>query len=698
MAFLNPAALWGLLALSVPIIVHFFNLQRPRQVLFSNVAFVKEVKRTVVRRVNFQRWLLLLLRLLALAAIVFVFANPVKVESGKQLLQGSRSVAIIVDNSESMRSSNERGEYFRQAISLSRNLVKAYGQEDEFLVTGSSNLSLQSGFTGKDEIGDHLEQLSLEQNTRSLGDLLGVAPNLFDRSSGAVKELYIISDFQESTILTDSTELLLSDSTILVRLLPVASRQPDNVYIEDHRVVSKILAQDRPVSFQLSLVNGGKNAVQDLNVRIVLENTVVAISNQSLEAGEKKPIDLSFIPNKSGWLAGYIELDDQPIDFDNKRFFSLYVPSQEKVLLVESQSSPNIKLLYEDVFKQFETKIISDRSLASVNFQDYRSIVWTGLNRLSTGLASQLTEFVNNGGSLLVFPGETLDGPSWNSWLGSMKIGQIDSKAEVKEGVEARSYDLEHPVFEGVYTSEQARANPDYVRVFKYYPLALSGALPQARILSVDNRTPLLVENSVGAGQLFLFSFFSSNSWSDLQVKTIFPPLLFRITQLMNQSGNLTFDQEIGAFAPLELKASTQQRLDLRNEKGETFTPERYEQAGRSRLVFDNMSLDAGNYDIVQEDTVLMSISFNVSDQESKLKFAEKEELEELIEGKGLEDQIMILSALDREVTDELQQARDGIPLWKWFLWGAVICMLIEVIILGGSFSKFFRKTPATAN
>lgn len=513
-----------------------------------------------------------------------------------------------------------------------------------------------------------------------------------------MKELYIISDFQESTILTDSTELLLSDSTILVRLLPVASRQPDNVYIEDHRVVSKILAQDRPVSFQLSLVNGGKNAVQDLNVRIVLENTVVAISNQSLEAGEKKPIDLSFIPNKSGWLAGYIELDDQPIDFDNKRFFSLYVPSQEKVLLVESQSSPNIKLLYEDVFKQFETKIISDRSLASVNFQDYRSIVWTGLNRLSTGLASQLTEFVNNGGSLLVFPGETLDGPSWNSWLGSMKIGQIDSKAEVKEGVEARSYDLEHPVFEGVYTSEQARANPDYVRVFKYYPLALSGALPQARILSVDNRTPLLVENSVGAGQLFLFSFFSSNSWSDLQVKTIFPPLLFRITQLMNQSGNLTFDQEIGAFAPLELKASTQQRLDLRNEKGETFTPERYEQAGRSRLVFDNMSLDAGNYDIVQEDTVLMSISFNVSDQESKLKFAEKEELEELIEGKGLEDQIMILSALDREVTDELQQARDGIPLWKWFLWGAVICMLIEVIILGGSFSKFFRKTPATAN
>lgn len=633
-----------------------------------------------------------------MAAVVFLFANPIKVESGKQLLQGSRSVAIIVDNSESMRSSNERGEYFRQAISLSRNLVKAYDQEDEFLVTGSSNLSLQSGFTGKSEIGDHLEQLSLEQNTRSLGDLLSVAPNLFDRASGAVKELYIISDFQESTVLTDSAELLLSDSSILVRLLPVASRQPDNVYVEDHQVVSKILAQDRPVTFQLSLVNGGRNAIQDLNVRIVLEGTVVAISNQALDAEEKKPIELSFIPNKSGWLSGYIELDDQPIDFDNRRYFSLYVPSQEKVLLVESQSSPNIKLLYEDVFKQFDTKVISDRNLASINFQDYRSIIWTGLNRLSTGLASQLSDFVRTGGSLLVFPGESVDATSWNSWLASMKIGKIDAQIEVEEGVEARSYDLQHPVFEGIYTSQEARANPDFVRVFKYYPLALTGAIPQARILSIDGRTPLLVENSVGAGQFFLFSFFSSNSWSDLQVKTIFPPLLFRITQLMNQSGNLSFDQEIGAFAPLELKASTQKRLDLRNQKGETFTPERYEQAGRSRLVFDNMSLEAGNYEVIQDDSVLMSVSFNVSDQESMLSFAQEEELNELIEEKGLEDQVMILSALDREVTDEIQQARDGVPLWKWFLWIAVICLLIEVIVIGGGWSKLFRKTPITAN
>ena len=119
MTFLNPALLWGLLALAVPIIVHFFNLQRPREVLFSNVALVKEVQNTVVRRVKFQRWLLLLFRLLAIAAIVLAFANPVIVEPGA-ILQGNRSVAIVIDNSYSMTAGNEKGQYFQQGFHCSQ--------------------------------------------------------------------------------------------------------------------------------------------------------------------------------------------------------------------------------------------------------------------------------------------------------------------------------------------------------------------------------------------------------------------------------------------------------------------------------------------------------------------------------------------------------------------------------------------------
>ena len=143
MAFLFPGILWGLLALSVPIIVHFFNLQRPKQILFSNVAFVKEVKKSVVRRLKFKQWLLLLLRLLAISALVLAFASPVIVSENQKVLRGNRSVGIIIDNSYSMTARNERGQYFQQAISLARNILSNYSNEDEFLLMTTSNLKLK---------------------------------------------------------------------------------------------------------------------------------------------------------------------------------------------------------------------------------------------------------------------------------------------------------------------------------------------------------------------------------------------------------------------------------------------------------------------------------------------------------------------------------------------------------------------------
>ena len=688
MTFLSPAALWGLLALSIPIIVHFFNLQRPRQVLFSNVAFVKEVKRTVVRRVNFQRWLLLLLRLLAMAALVLMFANPVKTEQGSALLQGSRSVAIVMDNSLSMLASNERGEYWRQAISLSRNLIRAHGSEDEFLVTTSGNLALQAGFSGMEESLEQLEALNLSQSPRSLASLLKGANDLFDRAQGQTRQLYLISDFQTATMLRDSLKVQLEDSSLQINLIPVATRSASNVFIADHEIASRIVEPDQPVSLRLTLVNDGSAAVQDLSVRILLGGEVVAISNQALEAGEEKPLELTFTPGKSGWLQGYIEIDDLPIDFDNKRYFSLYVPDRDPILLVESTPSPKLRLLYEQVFTQFNTRVVPARSLAGVNLGDYRSVMWVGLDQLSSGLADQLSRYLQSGGSLTLFPGPSADIGSWNNWLTQIGYGTMESAVSVEEGLEARDFDLEHPIFEGVFAPKNGRAaEPDRFRLFKYYPATLSGNTAQSRIIRLDNQSPVLTESRVGSGALYLFHFFPADDWTDLQLKTLFPPLMYRTTQLMNQTGQSSPDQEMGLFEPVVVKAKSQERIDLLDEGGNAFTPERFDNQGQTRLVLDNMGLQAGNYRIMQQDSLLMALSLNVSDAESKLAFAGEDELEDKIREIGVENPVRILPATGDQLTDRVQVDRDGWPLWRWFLLIALVCLLVEAVLLGGGFS-----------
>ncbi len=688
MTFLSPAVLWGLLALSIPIIVHFFNLQRPRLVLFSNVAFVKEVKRTVVRRVNFQRWLLLLLRLLGLAALVFMFANPVQTDQGSPLLQGSRSVAIVMDNSLSMQASNERGEYWRQAISLSRNLIRAHGSEDEFLVTTSGNLALQAGFSGMEESLEQLEALSLSQSPRSLASILKGANDLFDRAQGQTRQLYLISDFQTATLLQDSLKVQLEDSSLQINLIPVATRTASNVFIANHEILSRIVEPDQPVTIRLTLINDGNAAVQDLSVRILLGGEVVAISNQVLEAGEEKPLELTFTPNSSGWLQGNIEIDDLPIDFDNKRYFSLYVPDRDPILLVESTPSPKLRLLYEQVFTQFNTRVISARNLAGVNLSDYRSVVWVGLDQLSSGLADQLSRFLQNGGSLTLFPGPSADLNSWNAWLGQIGYGSLGAAIAVEGGMDAREFDLEHPIFEGVFAPKNGRpAEPDRFRLFKYYPATLSGSTAQSRIIRLDNQSPVLTESRVGTGVLYFFHFFPADDWTDLQLKTLFPPLMYRTTQLMNQTGQTSPDQEMGLFEPLVVKANSQERIDLLDAAGNAFTPERFDNQGQTRLLLDNMGLMAGNYRVVQQDSLLLALSLNVSDAESRLAFAEEDELEEAIRQIGVQNPVRILPPTGDQLTDRIQVDRDGWPLWRWFLLVALACLLVEALVLGGGFS-----------
>ena len=76
MIFVNPVFLWGLLALLIPIAVHLFNFRRYRKVYFSNVDRLMEVKSEKRRVRQLRQWLVLLMRCLAIAALVLAFAQP----------------------------------------------------------------------------------------------------------------------------------------------------------------------------------------------------------------------------------------------------------------------------------------------------------------------------------------------------------------------------------------------------------------------------------------------------------------------------------------------------------------------------------------------------------------------------------------------------------------------------------------------
>jgi hypothetical protein len=90
--FLNPAAFWGLLALTFPLIIHLLNKSKGTTIWVGNISWIKKVEKTRSRSIRLNEYTLLALRSLIFAALVFILANPV-IQSNQTLVK--RNLLLI---------------------------------------------------------------------------------------------------------------------------------------------------------------------------------------------------------------------------------------------------------------------------------------------------------------------------------------------------------------------------------------------------------------------------------------------------------------------------------------------------------------------------------------------------------------------------------------------------------------------------
>lgn len=76
MFFANPIYLWALLGLAVPVAIHLWSKDEGRTIKVGSIANLRESENTQTRTLQLNEWLLLLLRMLAIALLVFILAEP----------------------------------------------------------------------------------------------------------------------------------------------------------------------------------------------------------------------------------------------------------------------------------------------------------------------------------------------------------------------------------------------------------------------------------------------------------------------------------------------------------------------------------------------------------------------------------------------------------------------------------------------
>src|SRR5437867_380671 len=112
LSFLNPAYLWGLGLVSIPIIIHLLQRRRYRVVRWGAMEFLRLSVKKRSRRLRIEQLILLLIRCLILALVALAVARPALRPGVLPALASESHVhaLLVLDNSYSMRYQPEAAE------------------------------------------------------------------------------------------------------------------------------------------------------------------------------------------------------------------------------------------------------------------------------------------------------------------------------------------------------------------------------------------------------------------------------------------------------------------------------------------------------------------------------------------------------------------------------------------------------------
>ncbi len=717
MTFLNPLVLLGLAAAGIPLIIHLFNFRRPRRIDFSSLAFVRELEQTTMRRVRIKQWLLLLMRTLALAALVLAFARPTLTGNLAQIVGGNAkaAVGILVDNSRSMEVRDSQGSVLTQALDAANAIIENTGDGDEIMVltTAGPTSAQPVSFRSRDGAREYVADIRAADGARSIGD---ATKNLAESVTGSAllnKEIYLVTDAQIST-LGDSLRVEAPEA-VQYRLVKLNDRPADNVGITNVEVISRIVELGQPVRLSADIANYAERDVRSYVASVFLENQRVAQATVDIPANSVVRADFTATAPARGWLRGVVRGESDDFESDDERHFTLHVPRERSLLIVrgEGQSTEYVSLALsptlarEGVF--FSTRTISEVDLPAERIDGYDAIVLVGLNTISSGEVATLSQYVEQGGGLLIFPSSETDFSDYDQLLGALgggrivgTIGSLGGSATGAAGSDAAvaslaEVELEHPLFDGVFDEESLRRGRGVEQLAVYFAAAYQPSTgTEQTLITLSSGNPFMQELRHGAGATLWMSVAPDPSWSELPVRGLFVPLLYRAVFYLSAGEQAGGDQLI-VGRPAEIRLSGVPRgagLALRGPDGEVFVPEQRNLFGAVLLQTDEQITRAGVYDVVATEAgtpsddeldgeTLRRVAFNLSPAESDLSLYDTGEATDRL-STSLGRPVDAISGRDPDFGDlgrAIQEARTGSELWNVFLLVALLFLAVEMLI-----------------
>lgn len=677
MEFVNPLFLYGLAAISIPIIIHLFNFRRFRKVYFTNVKFLEELKQQTQKQSQLKHLLTLLMRVLAVAALVLAFAQPyIPVSQTDASRDARNAVSIYIDNSFSMGLTSPKGTLLDEAIDNARDMAMAYSTTDVFQLLTNDFLGYHQRYVSRDEFLELLNEIEISPASRMISEVYTRQSDLFHEQSQENKITGLISDFQKN--ITDFHQIQ-PDTSITAYVLPVEADEKSNLYIDSAWFDAPAYRTGQLARINVKISNASQNEFEKIPVKLIINGQQRAIASFDINANRDVNIDLPFTINTSGIHYGKLEIVDHPITYDDVLYFTFEVKEEIPVLAINAgQQSTYLNSLFgSDSAFVFDN--VTAGQIDYSTFNQYNLIILNGLNMISSGLTMELKRFLQGGGNLAVFPGEMIDPESYRQFGQNLNTAFLLDKSAIETRV--TEINTLNRVYDDVF--ESVPENIDLPVVQSHYPIRQQSNSLMESLLDLQNGNIFMGAEPAGNGMVYLFAVPLNTEWSNFPKHAIFVPTLYKIALLSQGAKRLYFT--VGENEQIVLNSrlpdSDQVYRISSVEKDFEIIPEIRSIFAQTELFTQNQIREAGHYDVLLDNEVIAGLAFNYDRKESELDSHTKTELETILLDQRL-DNFRVIRPADRSLTDVITELNMGVRLWKLFIILALLFLFAEVILL----------------
>ena len=684
MGFLQPLALIALPLITLPILIHLINQHRHRTIPWAAMMFLMSAKRMSKGMARLRHFLILLMRVLAVAALIFVISRPL---SGGWLgsigMSKPDATLILLDRSTSMEMQDLQAGQSKRSAALQK-LAQLLEQGDygtHLVLIDSASGQLQDVDSPKALLG-----LPTTESSATSADIPGMLESalayLKANKSGRV-DVWICSDLSENDWDVESgrwraiREEFAQLEGVHHFLLAYADLPSSNLSVRVENVQRWERGNNAELVLDVVVRSKGRGwvtqpvhttpktriAFEVNNARSVVEVELLTVNSPPIQdskarvdgqrqgaslQGHRIPIDTKL---RSGWGSVGLPGDTNPLD--NRFFFVFSEPPVRRAVVVSDEvkngeAFRRALAIPIDPRLQHRVDVISVDRVAEIDWESTGLLIWqAALPRGS--VAEQIAQFVDTGRVVMFFPpsqntDERLFDSRWANWQtpGNQQVfgiswwrGDADLLAHVESGDALPLNEL---------------------RTYRYRSFESPGT-PLARF---DDDAPLLTRVATDRGAVYFCSTLPTAQFSSLEREgVIFYVILQR-----------ALDQGCRALAVASQRDAGPDVLIDRNE-WELVAP-----ADDSPLL-SQRGLHAGVY---RDGAYWMAV--NRSQIEDSAVAAPVEAVDALFDG-------MSYRRIDVDVGDTSALASE---LWRIFLIAMIVALLVEAVL--SLPSRRVRATP----